>query len=117
MDDNAMADAAADAGFGPPRSNARNPVSFWNDVALDLVALDHSIPAAEARAPGPVATARALGLDAGPMSGFDNAGIDAEFFAGSNIRSNVLINLGYGDASKLRDRLPRLPFDRACVLA
>lgn len=55
--------------------------------------------------------ARALGLDTGPMSGFDNAGVDAEFFAGTRIRSNFLINIGYGDASKLHPRAPRPGFD------
>lgn len=57
--------------------------------------------------------ARALGLDAGPMSGFDNAKVDAEFFVGTKIKSNFLINLGYGDASKLFPRSPRLAFDEA----
>lgn len=55
--------------------------------------------------------ARALGLDAGPMSGFDNAGVDAEFFAGTQVKSNFLINLGHGDASKLHPRSPRPTFD------
>ena len=64
-----------------------------------------------------ILAARALGLDCGPMSGFDGKALDAAFFAGTSWKSNLLINLGYGDASKLRDRLPRLPFDRACVLA
>lgn len=54
--------------------------------------------------------ARALGLDAGPMSGFDNAGVDATFFKGSNVKSNFLINLGYGDASRLHPRAPRPDF-------
>jgi 3-hydroxypropanoate dehydrogenase len=58
--------------------------------------------------------ARALGLDCGPMSGFDNAKLDAEFFAGTTIKSNFLCNLGYGDTSKLHPRLPRLEFDEAC---
>ena len=58
--------------------------------------------------------ARALGLDCGPMSGFDNAAVDAAFFAGTSIRSNFLCNLGYGDRSGLRPRAPRLDFDRAC---
>jgi 3-hydroxypropanoate dehydrogenase len=57
-----------------------------------------------------VLAARALGLDAGPMSGFDNAGVDAEFFAGSDVKSNFLCNLGYGDAPKLRPRGPRFAF-------
>ena len=55
--------------------------------------------------------ARALGLDCGPMSGFDNAKVDAAFFAGTTWKSNFLVNLGYGDASKLFPRSPRLAFD------
>jgi 3-hydroxypropanoate dehydrogenase len=58
--------------------------------------------------------ARALGLDCGPMSGFDNAKVDAEFFAGTTIKSNFLCNLGYGDASKLYPRSPRLGLEEAC---
>jgi nitroreductase len=58
--------------------------------------------------------ARAMGLDCGPMSGFDNAKVDALFFAGTNIRSNFICNLGYGDASKLYPRSPRLEFSAAC---
>ncbi len=54
--------------------------------------------------------ARALGLDCGPMSGFDRSKVDAEFFPGETWKSNFLCNLGYGDASKLRPRLPRLEF-------
>jgi 3-hydroxypropanoate dehydrogenase len=60
--------------------------------------------------------ARALGLDCGPMSGFDNAKVDAEFFAGTNIKSNFICNLGYGDASKLFPRSPRLTFEEACLV-
>jgi 3-hydroxypropanoate dehydrogenase len=58
--------------------------------------------------------ARSLGLDCGPMSGFDNAQVDAAFFAGSTVKSNFLCNLGYGDKSKLYPRNPRLSFDEAC---
>jgi 3-hydroxypropanoate dehydrogenase len=58
--------------------------------------------------------ARALGLDCGPMSGFDNAKVDAAFFAGTTIKSNFLCNLGHGDASKLHPRSPRLSFEEAC---
>jgi 3-hydroxypropanoate dehydrogenase len=64
-----------------------------------------------------IMAARAVGLDAGPMSGFDNAKVDAEFFAGTRWRSNFLVNLGYGDAEALRPRLPRLSFAEACRLA
>ena len=58
--------------------------------------------------------ARALGLDCGPMSGFDNAGVDAEFFAGTNIKSNWLCNIGYGTDENLFPRHPRLDFEEAC---
>jgi 3-hydroxypropanoate dehydrogenase len=58
--------------------------------------------------------ARALGLDCGPMSGFDNAGVDKEFFAGTKIRSNFLCNLGYGTDRNLFPRSPRLAFEDAC---
>lgn len=57
--------------------------------------------------------ARALGLDCGPMSGYDAAKVDAEFFAGTTIKSNFLINLGYGDPAGLFPRSPRLAFDEA----
>jgi 3-hydroxypropanoate dehydrogenase len=74
--------------------------------------------------------ARALGLDVGPLSGFDNAKLDEEFFAAGkdctdcdeeffpdgHVRSNFLCNLGYGDPSKLMPRLPRLEFDEACSI-
>jgi 3-hydroxypropanoate dehydrogenase len=74
--------------------------------------------------------ARALGLDCGPLSGFDNAKVDEEFFAAGkerqgydeeffpegNVRSNFLCNLGYGDRSRLPPRSPRLKFEEACTL-
>jgi 3-hydroxypropanoate dehydrogenase len=63
-----------------------------------------------------IIAARALGLDCGPMSGFDNAKVDAEFFPDGRFKSNFLMNLGYGDAQKLHPRLPRLEFDEACKI-
>lgn len=76
-----------------------------------------------------ILAARAVGLDCGPMSGFDNAKVDEEFFASGkcegcdeefvskgHIRSNFLCNLGYGDAAKLFPRSPRLQFEEACML-
>ena len=74
--------------------------------------------------------ARALGLDVGPMSGFDNAkldeeffgagreceGCDQEFFPEGHVKSNFLVNLGYGDGAKLFPRLPRLSFEEACTV-
>ncbi|HEY3637473.1 MAG TPA: malonic semialdehyde reductase [Rhizomicrobium sp.] len=61
-----------------------------------------------------IIAARALGLDCGPMSGFDNAGVDREFFADSRVRSNFLCNIGFGDPSHLHPRNPRLSFEEAC---
>ncbi|MBO7861577.1 malonic semialdehyde reductase [Burkholderia pseudomallei] len=58
-----------------------------------------------------IVAARALGLDAGPMSGFDQTAVDAAFFAGTSIKSNFLVNLGYGDAAGLFPRSPRFSFD------
>ncbi len=58
--------------------------------------------------------ARSLGLDCGPMSGFDQAKVDAEFFSGTTVKSNFLINIGYGDVSVLFPRSPRLSFADAC---
>ncbi len=55
---------------------------------------------------------RAVGLDTGPMTGFENAKVDAEFFPDGQFKSNVLINIGYGDASKLFPRSPRFSFDQ-----
>jgi 3-hydroxypropanoate dehydrogenase len=77
-----------------------------------------------------IMAARALGLDCGPMSGFDQAKVDEEFFAAGkpcfgcdqeffpegHVRANFLCNLGYGDPSALRPRLPRLGFSEACTL-
>ena len=63
-----------------------------------------------------IVAARALGLDCGPMGGFDHGKVDAAFFPGGKVTSNFLCNLGYGDASKLRPRAPRLSFDEACAI-
>jgi len=64
-----------------------------------------------------ILAARALGLDCGPMSGFDNATVDKLFFADTNVRSNFLCNLGYGDSKGIYPRGPRLGFDEACNIA
>ena len=60
--------------------------------------------------------ARAVGLDVGGMSGFDNAKVDAEFFPDGRVKSNFLCNVGHGDPSKIMPKLPRLEFDEACTL-
>ncbi|MEH6405268.1 MAG: hypothetical protein V7750_17975, partial [Sneathiella sp.] len=58
-----------------------------------------------------IMAARAVGLDTGAMSGFDNSKVDEAFFAGTTLKSNFLCNLGYADESKIFRRLPRLDFD------
>ena len=63
-----------------------------------------------------ILAARALGLDCGPMSGFDAAKLDAEFWAGTAVKSNFICSLGHGDPSKVMARNPRLDFDEACSL-
>jgi 3-hydroxypropanoate dehydrogenase len=60
-----------------------------------------------------ILAARSLGLDCGPMSGFDNAGVDAAFFAGTAIRSNFICSIGYGNDNNLFPRNPRLSFEEA----
>ena len=60
--------------------------------------------------------ARSLGLDCGPMSGFDMNKVNELFFAGTSVKSNFLCNLGYGDPAGLFERSPRLPFDDACSI-
>jgi len=63
-----------------------------------------------------IIAARSLGLDCGPMSGFDHHKVDVEFFPGGTVKSNFLCNLGYGDPAGLFARSPRLPFNEACQL-
>ncbi|ROU04584.1 malonic semialdehyde reductase [Lysobacter enzymogenes] len=91
-----------------PHDDARS----WfagNDAAINVTAFRNgSLQGAYL-----ILAARSLGLDTGAMSGFDNAKVDEAFFAGTKIKSNFLINLGYGDHSKLFPRSPRLPFDEA----
>lgn len=61
-----------------------------------------------------IMAARSLGFDCGPMSGFDRAAVDREFFAGTQIKSNFLCNIGHGDGKSIRARKPRLAFDTTC---
>lgn len=63
-----------------------------------------------------IMAARSLGLDCGPMSGFNNAGVDQAFFANTTIKSNFICSLGYGDPSGVFARSPRLAFDEACKI-
>jgi 3-hydroxypropanoate dehydrogenase len=63
-----------------------------------------------------ILAARALGLDTGAISGFDNAAVDAAFFAGTKVKSNFICNLGYGDHSKLFPASPRPTFEEFCSI-
>ncbi len=63
-----------------------------------------------------IMAARSVGLDCGPMSGFDEDQVNAAFFAGTSVRVNFVCSLGYGDRSKLFPRSPRLRFDEACTI-
>lgn len=63
-----------------------------------------------------IIAARALGLDTGPMSGFNNAGIDQEFFADTDVKSNFICAVGHGDPAAVFERLPRLSFEEACQI-
>lgn len=64
-----------------------------------------------------ILAARALGLDCGPMSGFDAAGVTREFFPQGDVAANFLVNLGYGDPAALKPRLPRFSFEEFCAIA
>jgi 3-hydroxypropanoate dehydrogenase len=93
-----------------PHADAKSWFDKLPDTALEYVALRNgSLQGAYL-----MLAARALGLDCGPMSGFDNAKVDAAFFAGTAVKSNFLCNLGYGDVTKLHPRNPRLEFEEAC---
>jgi 3-hydroxypropanoate dehydrogenase len=87
----------AKAWFDGPRGNREKPA--LRNMALQAAYL--------------IVAARALGLDAGPMSGFDGAKVDAAFFAGTSIKSDILVNLGHGDPASIFPRSPRLSFDEA----
>jgi 3-hydroxypropanoate dehydrogenase len=93
-----------------PHTDARSWFAGKPEATLETIALRNgSLQGAYL-----ILAARALGLDTGPMSGFDHAKVDAEFFAGTATRSNFLVNLGRGDASSIFARSPRLPFEEAC---
>ncbi len=96
----------------PPIPNARD--MFANNTALaDSTAFRNS----SMQGAYLILAARALGLDCGPMSGFDNAKVDELFFAGSNVKSNFICSLGYGDSKGIYPRNPRLTFEEACSIA
>jgi 3-hydroxypropanoate dehydrogenase len=92
-----------------PRSRVREV--FANDPAI---AAENAFRNGSLQGAYLILAARALGLDCGPMSGFDKDKLDAEFFPDGRWRSNFLVNLGYGDRASLHPREPRLDFDEAC---
>lgn len=99
----------------------KSPVLFphtesksWFDTKPDEVLATIALRNSSLQGAYLILAARALGLDCGPMSGFDNAKLDAAFFAGTRIRSNFLVNLGHGDPASIFPRSPRLGFDEAC---
>jgi 3-hydroxypropanoate dehydrogenase len=95
-----------------PHADARSWFKDLSDNVLEYIALRNS----SLQGAYFMLAARALGLDCGPMSGFNNSRVDADFFAGTTTKSNFLCNLGYGDAGKLYPRSPRLSFEEACKI-
>ena len=95
-----------------PHADARSWFKDLPEDVLEYIALRNS----SLQGAYFMLAARALGLDCGPMSGFDNAKVDAEFFAGTTVKSNFLCNLGHGDPAKLHPRSPRLDFAEACTI-
>jgi 3-hydroxypropanoate dehydrogenase len=96
-----------------PHTNARAWFENLPENVLEYIALRNS----SLQGAYFLLAARSLGLDCGPMSGFDNAKVDAAFFTGTTVKSNFLCSLGHGDATKLHPRSPRLSFEEACRLA
>jgi 3-hydroxypropanoate dehydrogenase len=89
-----------------PHTNARSWFAGKERKILDTAFRNGTLQGAYL-----IIAARAMGLDCGPMSGFDNEGVDRDFFAGTRIKSNFLCNLGYGDGVELFPRSPRFRFD------
>jgi 3-hydroxypropanoate dehydrogenase len=95
-----------------PHADARSWFKDLPEPVLEYIALRNS----SLQGAYFMLAARSLGLDCGPMSGFNNGKVDASFFAGTTIKSNFLCALGYGDASKLHPRSPRLTFEETCQI-
>jgi len=89
-----------------PRSDMRQAFVGKPDLIKDTAFRNSSLQGAYF-----ILALRSLGLDTGPMSGFDNAKVDAEFFSGTAVKSNFLINIGHGDPAELFPRSPRLSFE------
>jgi 3-hydroxypropanoate dehydrogenase len=95
-----------------PHADARSWFTSSTDMAKETAFRNVSLQGAYL-----IMAARALGLDAGPMSGFKPDLVDAAFFASTSYKTNFLVNLGYGDPAGVLPRLPRLDFDDACAFA
>lgn len=95
-----------------PHGDAKSWFTSSPEMAYETAFRNSSMQAAYL-----IMAARALGLDTGPMSGFDPTQVNEAFFSGTDWKANLLINLGYGDSSKVYDRLPRLEFEQACRLS
>jgi 3-hydroxypropanoate dehydrogenase len=95
-----------------PHADARSWFTSSPDMAKETAFRNASLQGAYL-----IMAARALGLDAGPMSGFKPDLVDEAFFAGTSCKTNFLVNLGYGDPAGVLQRLPRLDFDDACAFA
>ncbi len=93
-----------------PHADAKSWFNKLPENVLEVIALRNS----SLQGAYLMLAARSLGLDCGPMSGFNNQKVDELFFTGTHVKSNFLCNLGYGDASKLFPRSPRLSFSEAC---
>jgi 3-hydroxypropanoate dehydrogenase len=94
-----------------PHTDARGWFTSNEALALETAFRNSSLQGAYL-----ILALRAHGLDCGPMSGFDNAKVDAEFFPDGTVKSNFLINIGHGDPTKLFDRSPRWEFDEVCKI-
>lgn len=92
-----------------PHGDARSWFTSSPELATETAFRNSSLQAAYF-----IIACRALGLDTGPMSGFNNELIDTTFLAEKGWKSNLLVNIGYGDSNKLYARSPRLDFDEAC---
>ncbi|HFR4115147.1 TPA: malonic semialdehyde reductase [Yersinia enterocolitica] len=92
-----------------PHGDARSWFTSSPELATETAFRNSSLQAAYL-----IIACRALGLDTGPMSGFNNAQVDEIFLSEKGWKSNLLVNIGYGDINKLYERSPRLAFDEAC---
>jgi 3-hydroxypropanoate dehydrogenase len=95
-----------------PHADAKSWFDKLPESVLEVIALRNS----SLQGAYLMLAARSLGLDCGPMSGFNNKMVDDLFFAGTKVKSNFICNLGYGDAGKLYPRSPRLTFSEACKI-